>query len=98
MSNELKPGPELDALVAEKVMGEEPSANFNPSRTIEHAWEVVEKLKQDGYDLNIGWKHGKWKFVVHDDRNGKTYDSTLPELPVAICRAALMTVTKGENE
>jgi hypothetical protein len=46
---ELQAGPELDALVAEKVMGWNRGESFRPSTDIAAAWEVVEHMKRTGF-------------------------------------------------
>lgn len=70
---ELKPGRELDAVIAEKVMGwkkrgaywvsdigPEQDSMWSPSTRIEAAWEVVEKLKLSVVRLHDGrWSAGE---------------------------------------
>jgi hypothetical protein len=96
----MEPGRELDALVAEKVMGwtkvgenawEAPNIKGYPllprySTDIATAWEVVEKIAQKWHDFNIGRHHGKWSI-------GWNYKGSVVDLktaPEAICKAALL--------
>ena len=67
----LSPGPKLDRLVAEKVMGwkgktldngyfvsvDQITGVFRPSEIIEHAWKVVEKMQAAGHCIALG-QHG----------------------------------------
>lgn len=46
----MKAGRELDALVAEKVMGHGSRWNFMPSTDLDDAWKVVQQV--------LTWKHG----------------------------------------
>ena len=59
----MKPGRELDALVVEKVMGWKwLSGNpWAPSTDIAAAWEVLEKMRERGYTVEVffGWESGK---------------------------------------
>lgn len=93
----MKPGPELDALMAEKIMHGEVPAQFMPSKSIVDAWLVMDKLIADGWQCNIlchelddnmcelwGGKKGDpfWReFVNHQ-----------ASVPIAICLAALKTI------
>ena len=99
-SVELKAGRELDALVAEKVMGDLPPRGYSIpdySIFISAAWAVVEKLyltseffletSYYGMDKNKRW----WaQFSTHgiDDE----FHAEAPTAPLAICRAALKAV------
>jgi hypothetical protein len=112
---------ELDALVAEKVMGwvaevglndraywvnkndqrryfVEGWDHWNPSERISHAWQVVEKMKQDNPEwfIDVKWHafDKKWSVVITDMHVGynnvlRAYGRTAP---LAICRAALLAV------
>lgn len=96
------PGRELDALVAEKVMGwsseelDEDVGICVPrySTDISAAWEVVEKLgeKFEQFDLQFGWNTGR--FVCGFGSFGTSrFESTPTEFaPHAICLAALRAV------
>jgi len=122
----MKAGRELDALVAEKVMGwvlveqagdlykddddGEPlrpighgghwQDRFCPSTSISAAWEVVEKLKTEGHPVWIcqiwpGQDDGNVAsvFVEFKDRGESIiYDAQAPNVPHAICLAALKAV------
>ena len=75
--SELKAGRELDALVAEKVMGWTPvqidiclngvahgEGLPRYSQTIKDAWQVVEKLLGHGYDLEVHYTASNgWSFT-----------------------------------
>lgn len=133
-------GRELDALVAEKVMGwvnvaclnggntptGEPDDDWNRdarndprhggtgipqvhrlevpdySTQINDAWEVVEKLKRDGWNVSLGGDNG-WGCTIYKihAQGGKNFSSTWEEsfgpinaetAPLAICLAALKAV------
>lgn len=93
----MKAGRELDALIAEKVMGwEKVWQPFFPSTEISDAWKVVEKC---GKDFNVKYishkkqyeavvdyyfpaEKGKREFLSF----GKAYAETAP---LAICKAIL---------
>ncbi len=98
---ELKAGRELDALVAEKVMGDLPPRGYSIpdySTSISAAWEVVEKLIADSHivALGVSWDAAKdhWKFLMRDfgEIVNTEYWPSAPTAPLAICRAALKAV------
>ena len=118
MNTTVKPGRELDALVAEKVMGCKVyvEANGNPrcdcpganatgprphasyglyaslkrySTDIAAAWEVVEKMREDGFLVALYRSAGAW---IADTNPGYGKSDTAPH---AICLAALRAV--GED-
>jgi hypothetical protein len=107
-------GKEMDALIAEKVMGwhrhgsswhddagycayneqETWEPHFEPSRKIEDAWEVVEKLcNETGCDVVKVCKRdpellrGEWSCNF-----GRGFEAFGDTATLAICRAALMAV------
>jgi len=94
----LKPGPELDLLIAEKIMGwsgeglkaAEVGVLWSPSTRIADAWEVVEKLELSIAPYEIGpmkWMASKTSYFIDSEtESGET-------APLAICRAALTAVT-----
>lgn len=89
-------GRELDALVAEKVMGwtykTEFDKLFKPSESISAAWEVVERLKFMKNHIDVFTsKNGKWGVEVskEDAVYVREFAITAPE---AICKAALLAV------
>lgn len=104
----MKPGPELDALVAEKVMGlsKEPpwpkpfkwysrwwyyDREFRPSTDIAAAWEVVEKMSEQGITVVVwAWPGGRFgcDIAVINKADLINGDSA----PHAICLAALKAV------
>ncbi len=92
---------ELDALVAEKVMGLNPFHFIedtifsslklpNYSTNIADAWLVVEKLKTKLYRLNICQLHSRkgWAFSVNMNDN----EETDTDISKAICLAALKAI------
>ncbi len=84
----MKPGRELDSLVAAKVMGIEHPAPYSTS--IEAAWEVVEKLKANGEGIRLIYHYGHWNVLFeHEDY---CYNSPAESAPHAICLAALKTM------
>ncbi len=95
----MKPGPELDALVAKKVMGwiemDEPESTRLLYRMpkwysthIGPAWLVVEQLK-DRF-RGIEWYTIEW-------RASFGIGAYAPTVPEAICKAALLAVLEGET-
>lgn len=90
-------GRELDALIAEKVMGDPLQLKMalgprHYSTDIAAAWEVVEKLRTAKYELLICTFSGKWSVdVLH---TGKSIDvANADTAPHAICLAALNAVS-----
>lgn len=93
-------GPELDALVAEKVMGLKPACRPY-STSIEAAWEVVGEL-MDAKRLFI--MHGGFGDDFEVCFNPDIEDSAPDDLwvkcstaPLAICRAALLSVMEDKT-
>lgn len=95
----LRPGRDMDALVAEKVMGyskefslrlTDPDKHFPTkySTSIEAAWEVVEKLDLP-FELNSDDEHTLWNARFNLDRGNWSQASTAPH---AICLAALKSL------
>lgn len=93
---------ELDALVAEKVMGKKWSgarwgrgALPHYSTDIAAAWQVVEKLQADGFALLLdGNLHEQWTAAFtkgEPDGTGNEF-RTASTAPMAISLAALATV------
>jgi hypothetical protein len=78
----MEPGRELDALVAEKVMGWKrdgmswidtdgeiryyEASKYEPSTSIAAAWEVVEAMRMRGFSLNLNQ-------VIHADGSNEWY-------------------------
>ena len=108
MTNNLKANRELDAAVAERVMGEE-WTHISPDRVwddipaystdISAAWQVVLKLVEMGYYVDIGVdEHGAQ--VQLDKFGGRDINWILGEsirgkdAPEAICRAAPKAVDR----
>lgn len=84
----MKAGRELDALVAEKVMGHGSRWNFMPSTDLDDAWKVVQQV--------LTWKHGHVDLSIESGGTCCTISSyerdgqaTAPSVPLAICLAAL---------
>jgi hypothetical protein len=113
----MKPGRELDELIAERVMGlqrgwltsvRDDLTGFEIyggdslqkySTDIAAAWEVVEKLLADGWELTeAGYSRTtrKWDFTFG---NGCSFDGPLCDTaPHAICLAALKAVAPREDK
>lgn len=93
------PPRELDALVAEKVMGYGPkndpchAGEWSPSTSISAAWEVVENMKEDGDVFIEWWQDDLW--TVSNKPIGVRDNGVILEAdtaPLAICLAALKAV------
>lgn len=119
----LEAGRELDALVAERVMGwtfhpernepfqwEHHDPRFTPyalgprlySTEIGAAWEVVERMADEGYelDLKVGTAevHAVFSFIDgdgHEHIMGEDDGWNPSAVPLHICRAALVARTPG---
>jgi len=99
--NTMPAGPEMDALVAEKVMGYTSCAFGVPrySESLEAAWEVVEKMKPVWREFRLsfgpylagkeGLKDG-WELEPALGSPVYGYGETAP---LAICRAAIKACT-----
>lgn len=94
-------GPELDALIAEKVMEWTPQSYFlGPpfSTNIAAAWTVVEKLWAAGKDFDLenfnqpGGGQGWRARFMRTTKNQDTVIAFASTAPLAICRAALKAV------
>ncbi len=94
--DKLEAGPELDALVAEKVMGMEPDGPWAPpkySTDIAAAWEVLMVLVgriPEPIGIIID-KQGQF-FVVKGEQCDLEDVASASTAPLAICRAALKAV------
>jgi len=119
----MEPGPELDRLVAEKVMGWRRRSHkfsqnawewYNPeipdpyhnkdfvcndvdlpkfSTDIAAAWKVVNRLREKQFDIMIKTLKDRWEVLISDPDKILDWYATAPELPLAICRAALLAVS-----
>jgi Phage ABA sandwich domain len=117
MAERLAAGRELDALVAEKVMGWEPyhdgawltgeqlpdwggpqivGRTWSPSTDITAAWQVVEKLNAQRYDIAIGnWTHEAgiiWQVMIENSNVERK------SFPLALCLAALKATKNDPPE
>lgn len=106
--DEMEAGRELDALIAEKVMGwrqhegecwearpSGPCINKLPkySSDISAAFGVVEHLRQKGLDLDLTYRAKKsYSLFVTAFFTGVTEPTEADEPALAICRAALKAV------
>jgi len=100
----MKAGRELDALVAEKVMGWHPDLCGGKyeavkipaySSSISAAWEVVEKLQERALCVALEWTiTDGWAFGItpHDFPYEFCIKENASSIPLAICLAALKTV------
>lgn len=64
---------------------------FNPSTDISAAWEVVEKMDKDGWDLRL-IKSDDYREVAFG-----AYTVLNRDVPEAICKAALLTKLGADN-
>lgn len=82
-------GRELDALIANKVMGQFAYPNRIPrfSTNIAAAWLIVARLIAKGWGFDLR-NHGTWTAVLdyRDERHATEDGDTAP---LAICRAVL---------
>lgn len=121
----MKAGRELDALIAEKVMGWSifiqpmnhifphlvedegrlllfrykisSAVQWSPSTDIAAAWEVVEKIKREGFKVQFDGDFGWVVYWTHEDYLGGSEKYLEPfgkagTAPHAICLAALKAV------
>ena len=116
---DLQPGPEMDALICERVMewkkdecqierGDcppyvhypgDPAEHFSPSVDISAAWEVVEKMGSDVFQVerdvtsppNMRWEAG-FEEVREDPQSREMVYAHADTAPHAICLAALKAV------
>lgn len=61
------------------------------SLDINVAWYVVEKLKEDGWDVSIAWEDNLWSCDFIKNHGEKWYGTTSSTAPLAICLASLLT-------
>lgn len=103
--DEMPAGTEMDRLVAEKVMGWDPSEwhqgqdcrRWKPSNDIAHAWEVVEKMEATMRHFSLFYCETRCEWLcrldkcrcVEEDARIKAWGEAAP---LAICRAALKAV------
>jgi hypothetical protein len=88
---QLEAGPDLDRLVARKVMGKR-KPRWSPSANITSAWEVVERLLELDFGVEVYGERGfLWKVAVYD-KTGRCWRGSADTVPLAICRAALLAV------
>lgn len=89
----MKPGRELDALVAEKVFKVvDPDQRWSPSTDVSVAFEVAEEMQRNEWDFTLK----NHKRLVHKRRYeaifGTPYSVFANSAPEAICKAALLAV------
>lgn len=106
----LPPCPELDALIAEKILGVAggyidpnegymrptglrvyPYEQFNPSRSISSAWEVVEKLTDPSFPRRPDGFPPSTMFMLWWEKQG-LWTHSAKEAAHAICLAALEAI------
>ena len=69
----------------------------NYSTNIAAAWEVVEKMtKVKGYGFSCDWVEPDYliEFVLYTSPSNLYFSNTDPTVPLAICRATLLTITE----
>lgn len=105
----MKANIELDKLIAEKIMnykveyqqgwqcivaiGESRNGCFSPSIEIKHAWEIVNKLKQEKqyyFKLENG-DLKDYECSFNEFNSNRTFNSEADTAELAICLAALET-------
>jgi hypothetical protein len=106
----MEPGRELDALVAEKVMGLKsiaPNSAMDgeypvwiPAYSIDiaAAWQVVERMGRT-WDMYLS-RHYSGRWTCTFDRHGNYLETTVKagSAPEAICKAALLAVMGSDAE
>jgi len=89
----MKPGRELDVLIAKNVMGHEVFVEYtNYSTSIEAAWEIVDHINMQNMEVAFHANKNQVHFVIADlvgDVIAETHSKTAPH---AICLAALLAV------
>lgn len=88
-----------DVEVAQKVMGWKYVGNWSPSTLIGCAWNVVDRLAQQGIFLvNLSNVGQVWRCVFYaarpDQATGVQSEAEADAAPLAICRAALKSVAR----
>jgi hypothetical protein len=71
---------------------------WSPSTDIAAAWEVVEKVRTLGFEWSFDSNGGsggvfRWRAIVWVDDLSPDFKARDAEMPLAICRAALLAVT-----
>lgn len=105
----LPAGRELDALVAEKVMGWAPGADFAAatywsfSTNIADAWHIVERMREQQRMVSLNWlpDSGEWFASIYPPPGefGLPFDGYGDTAPLALSRAALAAVGgAGRND
>lgn len=105
---DLKPGRELDALIAEKVMGLRvvphagdfiviyPTEEWDPlpwySSEIADAWEVVEKITAGDRAMSLIFERGIWCCKANMEFEPTGHEHVAETAPLAICLAALKSI------
>ena len=104
----MKPGRELDALVATKVMGYKTPYNdsfiqvedgmmhyFDPSENITAAWEVVEKVGQSA-EVKVFNRSGWTCYISSNLDLGFNFRATGETAPEAIAKCCLLAVMEDK--
>ena len=107
----MEAGRELDALVAEKVMGipvkigvitgEPYHAKFGYllpeySHNIKHAWEVLDKVKSGDPMVTFNSIDNKWLCGIWFKSRKQASIAYADTVPLAICRAALLATISND--
>ena len=101
-------GPEMDLLIATKVMGWGDCVEhhpmgwilvgpyhvgmWSPSTEIQKAWEVVKKMNGNGYIVRINSGPDSAMCRIIDSNGDGIASNFCETAPLAICRAALLAV------
>ena len=84
--------PDEQWLTVYELGAEEPTQYFQPSTDIADAMQIVEKMRESGWDVEIGsQREGGWGCTFSTVRRGDFLNCN-HTLPLAICRAALEAV------
>ena len=90
----MKPGRELDALVAREIFGvQNPDSRWRPSEDISAALEVAECFQDIRIIRYVDPEMEAWKCEIH--KNGVVYFALEKNMAYAICKAALLAVMEG---
>jgi hypothetical protein len=91
-------GREIDSLIAVRVIDPEwekvLSACPKYSTDIAAAWEVVDKMRKSFWVASLVADTNLWRVTFYTHTHRKTHEAINESAPLAICRAALLAVTK----
>jgi len=89
----MKPGRELDALVAHQIFGvRDPDPRWSPSMNIYAAWEVEEEINKR--NLRVAYCQAL-QIVIRSQKDYVTTFDYVHASPADRCKAALLAVMEG---